>query len=405
MKKVNHSTPVLMLGFINVLGFLLLFFFRIPLDIRLLYIGGAVLLINTITYLILQHNTSGDLYLYIIAAMLVTLGFIMISRISYRDGIKQIYLYIASIIVFYITYFLYNKIKILKNLKWIYFGLSVLLFVFTLVFGKEQNGAKNWIYFGSISIQPGEFIKILYVFFLSCYFSGDKKGKIKNISEKYVINIAAYSLMGFLILQREWGSLIIFFAIYMILSYVYEHNIFLLLSNLSLVSIAGILGAMKLKHIQERIAIWIDPWSCYDKEGYQIAQSLFSISSGGFFGSGIGLGQPDSIPFAYSDFIFSAICEEMGMFGGFAIILLYLIFVYRGMKIALSLPEGFDKCIVVGLTSMFAIQTFTIIGGVIKLIPLTGITLPFISCGGSSLISSFISLGIMQAISTKEEHE
>lgn len=405
MKNVNHSTPVIMLGFINIIGFLLLFFYRTPLDIHLLYIGGAVLLINTVTYIILHHNAFGDLYLYIIAAMLVTLGFIIISRIDYTLGIKQIYLYIISIFVFYATYFLYNKIKFLKSIKWFYFYLSAFLFLVTLIFGVSKGGAKNWISFGSLSFQPAEFIKILYVFFLACYFSGDKKGKIKNIPEKYVVNISAYCLMGFLILQREWGITLLFFAVFIILSYVYEHNYLILICNILLASVAGILGAMNLYHIQVRISTWLDPWSDIANKGYQITQSLFAIASGGFFGTGIGLGNPDLIPEVYSDFIFSAICEEMGLFGGFAVILLYLIFVYRGVKIALSLPEGFDKCIVVGLTSMFAIQTFIIIGGVIKLVPLTGITLPFISYGGSSLISSFISLGIMQAISTKEERE
>lgn len=405
MKNVNHSTPVIMLGFINIIGFLLLFFYRTPLDIHLLYIGGAVLLINTVTYIILHHNTFGDLYLYIIAAMLVTLGFIIISRIDYTLGIKQIYLYIISIFIFYATYFLYNKIKFLKSLKWFYFYLSAFLFLITLIFGVSKGGAKNWISIGAFSFQPAEFIKILYVFFLACYFSGDKKGKIKNIPEKYVVNIAAYCLMGFLILQREWGITLLFFAVFIILSYVYEHNYLILICNVLLASVAGILGAMNLYHIQVRISTWLDPWSDIANKGYQITQSLFAIASGGFFGTGIGLGNPDLIPEVYSDFIFSAICEEMGLFGGFAVILLYLIFVYRGIKIALSLPEGFDKCIVVGLTSMFAIQTFIIIGGVIKLVPLTGITLPFISYGGSSLISSFISLGIMQAISTKEERE
>ena len=157
-----------------------------------------------------------------------------------------------------------------------------------------------------------------------------------------------------------------------------------------------------MNHIQIRVHTWLDPWADVAGSGYQIYQSLFAIASGGFFGTGLGQGRPGYIPEVHSDFIFSAICEELGLFGGFAIILLFFIFTYRGIKIALKLPDGFDKCVATGITVMFGIQTFIIIGGVIKMIPLTGITLPFISYGGSSLLSSFISLGILQAISAKE---
>ena len=179
----------------------------------------------------------------------------------------------------------------------------------------------------------------------------------------------------------------------------------LIAGNLLLAAMGGMVGYLTMYHIQVRISTWLDPWADVAKKGYQICQSLFAIAAGGFFGSGIGLGKPTFIPEVHTDFIFSAICEEMGMFGGAAVIMLFFIFVYRGFKISLSLEDGFDKCVAVGITVMFAIQTFIITGGVIKLIPLTGITLPFISYGGSSLLSSFVALGILQAVSAKERVE
>ena len=156
-------------------------------------------------------------------------------------------------------------------------------------------------------------------------------------------------------------------------------------------------------HIQVRVENWLNPWEDIAGKGYQITQSLFAIAEGGFFGKGLGGGKPSYIPEVHSDFIFSAICEELGIFGGTAVILLFFIFVYRGIKISLCLHDGFDKCIAAGITAMFGFQTFMIIGGVIKMIPLTGITLPFVSYGGSSLVTSFMALGILQAVSAKGE--
>jgi cell division protein FtsW (lipid II flippase) len=145
--------------------------------------------------------------------------------------------------------------------------------------------------------------------------------------------------------------------------------------------------------------MWMNPWADAAGKGYQITQSMFAIGAGGFFGRGIGLGNPNLIPEVKTDFIFSAICEEVGIFGGIAVILLYFILVYRGFKISLYIKDSFKKLVALGITLMFGFQTFIIIGGVIKFIPLTGITLPFISYGGSSLTSGFIALGILQALS------
>ena len=151
---------------------------------------------------------------------------------------------------------------------------------------------------------------------------------------------------------------------------------------------------------------WLNPWQLIDNKGYQITQSLFAIANGGFFGTGVGLGHPDFIPEVHTDFIFSAICEEMGIFTGIAVMMLFLILVYRGFKIAFSQEDKFFKIVAFGISSLFGFQAFIIFGGVIKMIPLTGITLPFISYGGSSMIASFIGLGILQVASEElDRHE
>jgi cell division protein FtsW (lipid II flippase) len=164
-------------------------------------------------------------------------------------------------------------------------------------------------------------------------------------------------------------------------------------------------GVTFVNHVKVRVDAWLNPWADIADKGYQITQSLFAIGSGGFFGTGLGLGRPDFIPEVNTDFIFSAICEEMGILGGVSVVLLYFILTYRGFKIALFTTEYFAKVLALGLTLIFGFQTFIIIGGVIKLIPLTGITLPFISYGGSSLSINFIALGILQAISSGHPEE
>ena len=393
--------PINLLILVNLLGFALLFFYREPLDYNVLYVGGSMLFITAATYCIIYFNHLGDEYLFLIISMMMILGVIMICRLDYTLGIKQIFWYVISIGGFYAALFFYKLIKNLAKLKWLYFFVSIGLYVLTLAIGVRSGGAQNWIVIAGHYIQPAEFIRILYVLFLACYFSGDKKGVWHGISEKYIINLCAYVFMGFLLLQREWGITVLFFIIYMFLEYIYECDFKLITANALIAAIGGCLGYMGLYHIQVRVQVWLDPWTDVASKGYQIAQSLFAMSAGGWFGSGVGLGRPDLIPAVSSDFIFSAICEEMGMFGGVALILLYFIFAYRGMKIALMLPDSFDKCVVIGITAMFAVQTFIIIGGVIKMIPMTGITLPFVSYGGSSLLSSFIALGVMQAISMK----
>ncbi|MDD2498436.1 MAG: FtsW/RodA/SpoVE family cell cycle protein, partial [Desulfitobacteriaceae bacterium] len=172
-------------------------------------------------------------------------------------------------------------------------------------------------------------------------------------------------------------------------------------ANMGMVLLGGLAGFAFVHHVQVRFMAWMNPWADVAGKGYQITQSLFAIGAGGFFGTGIGLGQPEYIPEVTTDFIFSAICEEVGVFGGVAVVLLYFILVYRGIKITLNIKDCFHKAVALGISVMLGFQSFIIIGGVIKLIPLTGITLPFISYGGSSLTTSFIALGILQATSFK----
>ncbi len=400
MRVIQARQPITMISIINILAFLLLFFYRLPSNYQILYIGGSVLMLTVTTYAAIKAFKLGDEYLFLIASMLITIGVVMICRLNYQLGLAQVGWYLIAVLAFYFTYFVYRYINIWSHLKWLYFGVSILLYILTQLFGTTINGAKNWIIIKGYSVQPAEIIKILFILFLSACFTGEEK-KIFKMPHNYATAALAYIFIVFLLAQREWGLMLLFFFCFIVLSYIYVSDKLFIASNIIVCSALGAIGAATMHHIAVRISTWKNPWADISNTGYQITQSLFAIAAGGFFGTGIGLGRPDFIPEAHSDFIFSAICEEMGIFGGAAVILLYLIFVYRGIKIALLLPEGFDKCVALGISIMFALQIFIIIGGVIKLIPLTGITLPFISSGGSSLLSSFISLGVLQAISAK----
>lgn len=326
--------------------------------------------------------------------MLFSIGIVMIYRLDEGLAFKQIIWFAAGIVVFFIAYFGMKLIKSWEKWIYLYAAASLVLFVVTLIFGSNIKGATNWIIIGNFSFQPAELIKILFVFFIASYYVN--KDKLKN---DYIFLAIVYCNLGFLFLQKDLGTALIFFMVFMTIYYVYEEKRKLILYNIIAFTLIGIVSYFIFNHVQIRFETWINPWRYIDNRGYQITQSLFAIASGGFFGTGIGLGYPGYIPEVHNDFIFSAICEEMGIFTGIAIVMLFLIFVYRGFKISLNQNSKFFRIVSLGITATLGFQAFIILGGVIKMIPLTGVTLPFVSYGGSSLVSSFALLGILQMTS------
>lgn len=405
-KQYKGYAPLLMLALMNVIGFSILSFHSESLEERVKtgITGILFIALIVICYCLIKAFRMGDPYLFLPVTALLSIGLIMLTRIDRSYGDKQMVWFIISVAVFFVSYFLYRAVKIKQRLFLLYAGASVALFVATLIFGRTIYGAKNWIYIGNQGFQPSELIRIFYVFALSCLLQSQAKGKAFQTEGRRGIIIAAYVYLnlGFLVIQREWGIAVLFFLIYMSMYFVFGKKKSLLLINAAIAGMGGYIGYKMLYHIQTRVKMWIDPFSDPTGRGYQIVQSLIALASGGFVGSGLAGGSPEYVPFVESDFIFSAICEEFGLLGGIGVILLFFIMVYRGFKIALAAPEGFDKKVAFGLSAMFGFQTFIILGGVIKLIPLTGITLPFISYGGSSLVTSFMALGILQAISVGE---
>ena len=353
--------------------------------------------------------TDGDNYLLLVASMLFSIGVVMIFRLNPYEGTRQLFWYLIGVSMFYVTYFILKSFKGWENLTLLYLAGCFFMFFITIVFGFEKYGAKNWANIKGIVFQPSELTKILFIFFIASFetnenlLTGKKLSKYHFLIEKkkpLTFMVVAYSLIGLFFVQKDLGSAVIFFIVYIIFMYIFDYNRYFLALNLLMAVVGSIMAYLMFSHIRVRFDIWLDPWKSVQDKGYQIVQSLFALASGGFFGTGLRLGRPDLIPVASSDFIFPAIVEEMGVFTGMGIIMLFMILVYRGFKISMEQNNLFFKYVALGISIMFAFQAVFMIGGVLKLIPMTGITIPFVSYGGSSMVTSFICLGILQYCSS-----
>lgn len=411
MNEARSVKPLLYIILLNFIGAALISISYGAFNPEALLLTGAICLVSIVSYLVVTIADLGDPYLFLIISVLGSVGGIMQLRIKSSYGIRQLKWFLVGTACYFIAMLLYMLLsRLLPRLMPLYFGLSVVLYAATLVFGTTSHGSRNWIIIGSLSIQPSELIKIFFVLTLAAVFTAPIP---KKISEKTKIRPNAVRLLsasaitliniGFLLLQREWGTMLLFFAAYFFFIYVYGASKGYLLLNAVAAIGVGAIGVTKMSHIKTRVDTWLNPFADASGTGYQITQSLFAIGEGGFGGRGIGAGSVYFIPEVHSDFIFSAICEEMGILGGLAIVMLYFVLVYRGFKIALSCTNKFNKAVAFGISFMLGLQTFIIIGGVTKMIPLTGITLPFVSYGGSSMLTTFASCGILQAISAVKE--
>jgi len=280
------------------------------------------------------------------------------------------------------------------------------------VFGREVNGARLWVYVGSIGFQLPELAKILLMVFFAAYLCDVRE--LLAVSTRRILGIGippvrylmpllvvwAFSL-ALLIFMKDLGTSLLFFSAMLALLYVATERPFYVVVGIVLFAAGAYVLYHIFPHVRIRVDIWLNPWVDPSGRGYQILQSLFALASGGLLGRGLGEGYLVTssgrplIPASETDFIFSAIGEELGLVGGIAIILLYLIFVYRGLRIAMAAGDDFSRLVAVGLSAIFGIQAFLILGGVTKLIPLTGITLPFVSYGGSSIVSNFALLALL----------
>jgi cell division protein FtsW (lipid II flippase) len=293
------------------------------------------------------------------------------------------------------------------------FGVALLLLPIAPGIGRTINGARLWVGIGPISFQPSEIGKVLIVIFLASYLSAKKEllavatrriGPIRLPEPRYFgpLLVAWFLSLAILFMEKDLGSSLLFFGVFVVMLWVATARGSFLALGLILFAAGALMGYATFGHVQTRVHIWLhalEP-ARVQAQGYgQVAQSVFAMSTGGIVGTGLGQGHPGLIPFAATDFIFAAIGEELGLIGVTAVLLLYVVLLGRGFRAALSREDSFSKLLAVGLTSALAFQTFIIVGGVTRLIPLTGITLPFVSYGGSSLVANFVILALLIRVS------
>ncbi|MCK9444204.1 MAG: FtsW/RodA/SpoVE family cell cycle protein [Tissierellaceae bacterium] len=397
--EIRKQSPKNLLLLFQILALLLLLAYEQMHADKMIFIMamGLILIIYLSNYLLIKIS-SGDNYIFLIVTMLITIGIIVIYRIDEKLGIKQLTWISLGIFLFFLVYFMVKRLKKIDDWLYLYLVLAYLLFIITFAFGDRKFGAINWVSFRGFAFQPGEITKIVLIFLLASYYSNTEKWRHIKYSSYYIMGVV-YSFIALLFLQKDLGTALVFYIIFASIQFIYEEDRKLILYNIGLFLGSGVLGYVLFDHVKIRFQAWLNPWIYIERQGYQITQSLFAIAEGGFFGKGLGMGHPDFVPVVYTDFIFSAICEEMGIFTGIGIVMLFMIFVYRGFKIAISQENRFYRILAIGISTLFGIQSFIILGGVLKMIPLTGLTLPFISYGGSSILSSFIALSILQICS------
>lgn len=332
--------------------------------------------------------------------MLLNLGFIILTRLSYTNAVKQFIIAAVGTIITGSIPFIMNKMKFLRKMAWVYGITGIVLLLAVLLIGPTSNGAKLFISILGFSFQPSEFVKIVYVFFIAAMFEENS-----SLSKVFVTSIIAAIHILILVASKDLGGALIFSLIYVIMLYVATKNSFYLFGTLGIGCVAAAVAYRLFDHVQTRVTAWIDPWSIIDGKGYQVTQSLFAIGTGGWFGAGLYQGEPQQIPVVEQDFIFSAITEELGGIVGFCIILICLGCLILFLNIALQSNNSFYKFMATGLAVTYGIQVFLTIGGAIKLIPSTGVTLPLVSYGGSSIISTLILFAIVQGLYIAQSQE
>jgi cell division protein FtsW (lipid II flippase) len=366
----------------------------------------ALLVVAHLANRVLARGADGTLLP--LAALLNGIGYVVITRLSDSLAKLQTTWTFIAIIAYVATLLFVQRAPDLARYKWtfLFVGAGLLLLPLVPGVGASFGGARIWVSIGPINFQPGEFAKILLALFFAGYLAERRElisagtwrvGPLRLPEPRHLLPIAL--AWGFavvvMVAEKDLGSSLLFFTLFVVMIWVATERASYLVIGLVMFAGAAYAAYRMFAHVQTRVAIWRNPWPQYQGKGYQIVQAMFALANGGTGGTGLGLGSPNKIPEVKNDFIFAAIGEEMGLVGATAILIAFLLIIGAGLRIAIKSERPFEKLLATGLTAIVGVQAFIIIG----VVPLTGITLPFVSYGGSSLLANYILLALLVRVS------
>lgn len=414
MSLIRRQEAFLLLPAVLILlvGAFLYFLLSPAKENKFLFIGVIILSCGFyLTSLILGKWAMGaDQLIFPVMALLTSIGLIILYHIDPNLAVKQWLWVLMGLVSMAAIMLLLQNYYWLAEIKYSLILLGLFFLFLTLLMGDEAGGAKSWLSFRSFRFQPVEVVKLLVIMFAAAYLSEHRTELMKRPGRRNFLSIDLHSmgpiliitglLLVLLVVQKDLGAALVFFTLLLALFYIATGRLGTVIMGFIAFSLASTVAYYFFAHVRARVAIWLDPWPLIDGAGYQPIQSFFALAQGGFLGMGLGMSLPGYIPAVATDFIFSIAGAELGFIGAALIVLLYLIVSWRGLRIAKNAADDFGFLLATGLTLLFSIQTLVIIGGILNLLPLTGITLPFMSYGGSSIIINFVMLGLLLKLSS-----
>lgn len=378
------------------------------------FAGVLVALIAAAHLAVRRLAPNADAIVLPVALLLNGLGYTMITRLNGGLAGLQATWTAVGVVAFIGTLAFVRRARDLERYRYTFLALGLVLLLLPLVpgLGKTINGARIWIRVGPAGFQPGELAKIVLAIFFASYLVERRElladrirfGPLRLPRPRLRVLAPLLAAWGVsivvMVAERDLGSSLLFFGLFIGLLWLATGQPAYLLGGAALFGLASSVAYRMFDHVQTRVAIWLDPWT--HPRGYQIVQSMFAFGSGGVAGAGLALGSPQRIPAAATDFIFAAIGEELGLLGTTAVLVAFLLLIGSGLRIAIRSEHPFEKLLAAGLTLVIGLQTFIIVGGITRVVPLTGITLPFVSYGGSSLVANYILIALLLRVSDQD---
>ena len=352
-------------------------------------LAGAVPLMIWLGSALLPKIFPVDGLMLSLTNFLCGLGVLTLYRTNPNYALQQATWYGLGILAMLVCVWAVRYLRFGRRAVYLLSAVSLVLLALPLILGDEINGAKNWIRISQFSFQPSEAVKICLLIVLARFMSE------RRFWPWFIFTVICLAM---LMLQKDLGTALMYYGTALLMAFASTGSFALLLAGLAGGCGAAYAGYRMFAHVKKRVAIWRNPWIVYDTSGYQIVQGLMALASGGLMGMGLGLGEPTAIPIYESDFIFAVICEQFGLIFALCVLAIYVALIWRGATTAIAARKSFHGLIAMGATMMIGLQSFVIIGGVIKLIPLTGVTLPFVSYGGTSLLCSMCLVGLIQGV-------